>query len=1324
MEMYQLHLKNHMKTKTILILNLLAASLPLHQGLAATSIQEPPHLWQPAVLTFDGPSVNEADSTFRDYRLDVTFTKGTKTFKVPGYFAADGNASEYIPPATPTPDIVSGNKWRVKFTPDEPGTWTYKVSFRTGTEVAVSTVATAGSAVSGVDGETGTFNVGPVNPAAVGFFAKGQLRYVGEHYGQFVGNKEWFLKAGPGSPENYFGYADFDNTVDNQIRKDGTTQVKDLYLRQENGDGLHHYGPHKEHWKTGDPTWKNGKGKGIIGSLNYLSSIGVNALYMIPLTINDDGDDTWPWVSRTAMMTYDVSKLDQWDIVFSHMDRVGISPTYYVCENLNSMLMMSSGPEAQRVLTTTYKIYLREIIARFGYHLGMRFNLGEETRANATQQAEAANWIAMLDPYDLIVGGHSFSDRTSQLTTFQSLLAVKSYHGPQYQLHPSNGVEHNDIAKWRADSAAAGHKWIVANDESWPIWPEVPAGKPASAIERRERYMWNTLMGGGEGIFQYLGYDYADLNDITIEDFSRLESTLKYLVNGKNLFSRPEINVLLPQMKTDNRLVENAAATDAPYCFAKPGDAYIVYRLNSAGQRTLNLTGVSGSFNVRWYSPRVGGNLQSGSLSTVQGGSKVNLGSAPSENDQSWAIVVTRVGASLPTVKVNAADANAAETTTGQPKNDGLFTFERTGDTTSELTLSYNMNGSSATAGVDYQSLGTITIPAGAASVTRTVSIIDDTLVEGNETVVVNLVSSGTYNIGTPNNATVTVADNDGAIQPAVVSVAASDNLATESGNTATFTFTRMNQLNGPLNVYFNKSGTANESSDYHNLGGAVSFADGQSTVTKTLSVIDDAEIEASETVVLSLTTGSGYTIGTPNSATATILDNDSPAVITVVATDPTASETGDSGAFTFTRSGNLSANLGVSFTMSGSAVFGSDYDTFNTVVNFAVGQTQAVLNITIMSDNVVEGEETVIATLNTGAGYSVGTANSATIKVADKPAAGNGLPWAVDFNGLATGTNQQTTGSTWTAVRPDGKFGVVGDRLEINGGSTEGVFSSGVIDIENQSVNLSADLVGVGGLDISGVGMDYVRIYVKIDSEPETPLQEFSGPLAATTWTKSNLRGKTLQLIIRAKVTFGTEFYYIDNLSLTASNGGLPLPWTTADIGAVGVPGSASFNSPVWTILASGADIWGTVDAFRYVYQTGTDDCSVVVKVTGLTDTHGWAKAGVMIRESLAANSKSAMVCVTARNGISFQHRTETGNFTGQTAVPGNTVPKWLKITRVGSSFSGFYSNDKVVWTQIGTAKTINMIPSVTMGMAVTSHNNPVLTTSTMEVDPQATQP
>jgi uncharacterized repeat protein (TIGR02543 family) len=173
---------------------------------------------------------------------------------------------------------------------------------------------------------------------------------------------------------------------------------------------------------------------------------------------------------------------------------------------------------------------------------------------------------------------------------------------------------------------------------------------------------------------------------------------------------------------------------------------------------------------------------------------------------------------------------------------------------------------------------------------------------------------------------------------------------------------------------------------------------------------------------------------------------------------------------------------------------------------------------------------------------------------------------------------------------------------------------------------------------------------------------------------------------------------------------------WLTSDIGAVAATGSATLSGTTWTISGSGADIWSTADEFRYVYQSATTDCSIVARVASLTNTNGWAKAGVMIRESTAANAQSVMVCVTPSNGVSFQWRSTTGGSSSNTTTLGLTAPKWLRLVRTGNSFAASYSDNGTNWTNVGTAQTVNMASTTTIGLAVTSHNDGVLCTSTID--------
>ena len=173
---------------------------------------------------------------------------------------------------------------------------------------------------------------------------------------------------------------------------------------------------------------------------------------------------------------------------------------------------------------------------------------------------------------------------------------------------------------------------------------------------------------------------------------------------------------------------------------------------------------------------------------------------------------------------------------------------------------------------------------------------------------------------------------------------------------------------------------------------------------------------------------------------------------------------------------------------------------------------------------------------------------------------------------------------------------------------------------------------------------------------------------------------------------------------------------WQKRDIGSVAAAGSASSASCVWTIGGSGADIWGTADEFYYVYQSLSGDGQIIARVASITNTDSWAKAGVMIRETLNADSKHAMMVVTSGNGTAFQRRTSTGGSSDNDNVPGRVAPYWVKLTRVGNTFSGYESSNGSAWTQVGSSVSITMATDVYVGLAVTSHNDGVLCTAVID--------
>jgi hypothetical protein len=174
-----------------------------------------------------------------------------------------------------------------------------------------------------------------------------------------------------------------------------------------------------------------------------------------------------------------------------------------------------------------------------------------------------------------------------------------------------------------------------------------------------------------------------------------------------------------------------------------------------------------------------------------------------------------------------------------------------------------------------------------------------------------------------------------------------------------------------------------------------------------------------------------------------------------------------------------------------------------------------------------------------------------------------------------------------------------------------------------------------------------------------------------------------------------------------------LPAGWSTSDIGAVGATGSASGNGSSFTVTGAGADIWGTADAFRFVYTTLSGDGSVVTQVTGEQFVANWTKAGVMMRETLDPGSRHAFMLVSPGKGLAFQRRVETAGLSTNTSGGAGTAPYFVMMTRRGTTFTASVSPDGSTWTTVG-SDTISMAPTIYVGLAVSSHVAGTLATAT----------
>jgi hypothetical protein len=624
--------------------------------------------WHKVTLTVDGPQADEAatdPNPFRDYRMTVRFTheSGAPAYNVPGYFAADGNAANT--------SARTGNKWRAHLSPDKAGRWNWRVTFVSGKDVALDpTAAGDGRALAPFDGLAGSFQVAATNKTAPDFRASGRLEYAGGHHLRFAASGEYFLKVGTDSPETLLAYADFDDTTT------GKPQVP-----------VKTYQPHLEDWAAGDPVWKEGKGKGLIGAVNYLASKKVNAMSFLTYNAGGDGDNVWPFVSRDDKFHYDVSRLDQWQIVFDHAQRKGIYLHFKLQETENDDNVRGNpgggragtqtaargggapaeggrgpgqgrgGPQTGPIVESLdggdlgleRRLYLRELIARFGYALALNWNLGEENTQSAEQQRAMAGYIVSLDPYRHHTVLHTYPD--AQESVYPPLLGDKSaLTGASVQTGWS--TVHERTVRWIGASARAGKPWVVANDEQGPSGQGAPpdpgypgfTGKDAQGKDVytihdiRKLTLWGNLMAGGAGVEYYFGYSYPE-NDLVAQDFRSRDKTWDYGRIALEFFRSQKVPFWT--MTNADGLVGNAAHDNTRWCLARAGDLYLVY-LPAGGTADLDLAGTTGQFSVQWFDPRAGGALERGSVTSVKGGGPASLGTAPDSPAEDWLIVVRR----------------------------------------------------------------------------------------------------------------------------------------------------------------------------------------------------------------------------------------------------------------------------------------------------------------------------------------------------------------------------------------------------------------------------------------------------------------------------------------------------------------------------------------------------------------------------------------------------------------------------------------------------------------------------------------------------------
>jgi hypothetical protein len=579
--------------------------------------------WHTITLSFDGEETSETDeiNPFLNYKLVVNFTHKESQYAIRGFYAADGSAAET--------SANSGSVWQVRFTPDKIGEWSYEATLYKGEEIALQQI-TANTEKLPVADASGKFMVVPSSEKAPDFRAQGRLVNANGYF-KFQDSDTYLIKGGADSPENLLAYEDFDGTYRMQAaERDGESKTSQL---------LHQYKPHLKDWNIGDPTWQNGKGKGLVGAMNYLASKGMNVAYFLTMNIKGDGKDVWPYAEPEDFTRFDVSKLEQWEIVFQHMQSKGIF-LHAVLQETENETMLDNGDTG-----SLRQLYFQEMVARFGHHLGLQWNLGEENgfaeftpiAQNDGQRKAMTDYLTQIDPYDHPILLHTHSHEPARGNVLDSIVGYKNLDGLSLQVDKRENAA-KVVTEWKKKSKATGHPWLIAMDEIG-MWHTgvVPDSVDYNHDSIRRYVLWGTLLSGAAGVEWYYGANNR-YNDLNTEDWRTTDRLWELTDHALQFFQNH-----LPYWEMEAN-PERISAVQG-YCLEKPGEIYAIY-LPDAKNYTIDLSAIEGVFTIQWFDPLVGGELQNGSVLSVKGGGTTEMGAPPLKQEQiknqDWVVLIKK----------------------------------------------------------------------------------------------------------------------------------------------------------------------------------------------------------------------------------------------------------------------------------------------------------------------------------------------------------------------------------------------------------------------------------------------------------------------------------------------------------------------------------------------------------------------------------------------------------------------------------------------------------------------------------------------------------
>jgi hypothetical protein len=335
-----------------------------------------------------------------------------------------------------------------------------------------------------------------------------------------------------------------------------------------------------------------------------------------------------------------------------------------------------------------------------------------------------------------------------------------------------------------------------------------------------------------------------------------------------------------------------------------------------------------------------------------------------------------------PTVSIAVSPASVSE----DGATNLVYTVTRSAASASALTVNLTTSGT-ATSGTDYSGgVASVTIPANATTATVTIDPTADGTVEANETVILTVAAGAGYVVGAPVSATGTILNDD--VPSASISVSPAS-VVENDGPNLVYTIALSSAAVSPLTINYTIGGDAINGADYASIGTSVVIPAGATSQTVTVDPNNNGTIEPHETVIITLAAGAGYTIGAPNSATGTILNDDFPSIVVGNATVTEGNGGTTNAVFTLTLS-SPAATGGVTYditTANRSATAGQDFvANSQTGLVIPAGATSATFTVVVNGDVLNEADEEFYVQISNVTGAFVNGARGSGFITNDDP--------------------------------------------------------------------------------------------------------------------------------------------------------------------------------------------------------------------------------------------------------------------------------------------------------------------------------------------------